>query len=96
MPINEALSYEQWVRYQQCRDRGHLAFLEKADKCDKYTVGEQWDTADANALLLQRRPALTINKILSTVSTVLGEQIITVRRCCSVLRAAQTLLPPRR
>ena len=75
MPINEALSYEQWVRYQQCRDRGHLAFLEKADKCDKYTVGEQWDTADANALLLQRRPALTINKILSTVSTVLGEQI---------------------
>lgn len=75
MPINDALSYEQWVRFVQTRDRGHLAFLEKADRCDKMFVGEQWDTADANALLLQRRPALTINKIISTIGTLLGEQI---------------------
>jgi len=75
MPINDAAAYAQWVRYQYCRDRGHLAFLEKAYRCDEFTIGNQWELKDLNALTLQRRPALTINKILSTLSTILGEQI---------------------
>jgi hypothetical protein len=75
MPMNLALAAEQWDRYQYCRDNGHLDFVAKADKCDDYFAGQQWTPGDMATLKLQRRPALTINKIISTVSTVLGEQI---------------------
>lgn len=75
MPIDDALASETWFRFTECRDRGHLAFLEKADKCDNFMIGNQWTVPDKNTLALQRRPALTINKILSTVSTFLGQQI---------------------
>lgn len=75
MPINDELAVETWERFTVCRDRGHLEFLEKAERCDKFTIGKQWEQSDINALTLQRRPALTINKILSTLSTILGEQI---------------------
>lgn len=37
-----------------CRDRGHLEFINKADKCDKFFAGEQWLQSDLNALALQR------------------------------------------
>jgi hypothetical protein len=75
VPVNDALASENWTRFQYCRDRGHLQFVEKADKCDKFFAGEQWAVNDLNALILQRRPALTINKIISTVGTMMGEQI---------------------
>jgi hypothetical protein len=52
-----------------------LTFIEKADKCEHFTTGDQWRIDDLNSLAIQRRPALTINKILSTLSTILGEQI---------------------
>ena len=75
MPIDAKLCNEQWIRYQYVRDRGHLPFLEKAQKCEQFFAGEQWEPSDLEALRLQKRPALTINKILSTLSTVMGEQI---------------------
>ncbi len=75
MPVNEQLAHEQWVRYSYCRDRAHLEFIKKADKCDQFFIGNQWLQEDLDALALQRRPALTINKILSTSGTILGEQI---------------------
>ena len=75
MKNDPQLAQEIWNRYQYCRDRGHFDFLVKADKCDKFFSGQQWEEKDLNLLALQRRPALTINKILSTISTVLGEQI---------------------
>lgn len=75
MPINDELSHQQWSRFQWCRDRGHLDFIAKADKCDNFFVGNQWLQEDLNALELAKRPALTINKILSTLSTIFGEQI---------------------
>ena len=75
MPVNEQLAHEQWVRYTYCRDRSHTSFVKKADKCDRFFSGDQWLPEDLSALELQRRPALTINKILSTVGTILGEQI---------------------
>ena len=75
MPVNDALASETWERFVEMRDNGHLEFLEKAAKCDAFTIGKQWEERDLNALTLQRRPALTINKILSTLSTILGEQI---------------------
>lgn len=75
MPINNDLATKQWVRYAWARDNGHAKFVEKADRCDAYFRGDQWDRADKARLQMVRRPALTINKILSTVSTVMGEQI---------------------
>ncbi len=75
MPVNTDVAEAQWRRYIYCRDRSHMSFIEKADKCDKFFAGEQWLKEDILALELQKRPALTINKILSTLSTILGEQI---------------------
>lgn len=75
MPVDAQLATEQWMRYQYVRDRGHLHFLEKAHQCEEFFAGNQWSQADLTALRLQRRPALTINKILSTLSTVFGIQI---------------------
>jgi len=75
MKIDHDISSEQWDRFVYCRDRGHLDFLAKADKCEKFFAGMQWDQRDLNALTLARRPALTINKIISTISSVMGEQI---------------------
>lgn len=75
MPVNNELSDEQWRRFQYCRDNGHTDFVAKADKCDNFLLGNQWLQADKDALTLQNRPAMTINKILPTISTLLGEQI---------------------
>ena len=75
MPVNNELSDEQWRRFQYCRDNGHTDFVAKADKCDNFLLGNQWLQADKDALALQNRPAMTINKILPTISTLLGEQI---------------------
>lgn len=39
MPVNASLAQEQWMRWQYVRDRGHLDFVAKADKCDKFFAG---------------------------------------------------------
>jgi len=75
MAVNDKLASEIWYRFRWCLERGHYDFLAKADKCDNFFVGKQWEEADLNALKLARRPALTINKIISTMSTIMGEQI---------------------
>ncbi len=75
MPVNNDLTQDQWQRFQWCRDRGHLEFVAKADKCDKFAFGDQWHQQDLQALELVKRPALTINKILPTISTIMGEQV---------------------
>ena len=75
MPINSELAFKTWNRYAYCRDAGHTKFMEKADKCERFFAGDQWDPADLAALAMARRPALTINKIISTMSNVMGEQI---------------------
>lgn len=75
MPINTDLATRTWVRYAWCRDNGHQKFIEKADLCDRFFRGDQWRPEDLSALQRAGRPAMTINKILSTVSNVLGEQI---------------------
>jgi len=75
MPVNSKLAYDTWERYAQLRDNGHTKFIEKADKCERFVAGDQWDPKDRAILEQSRRPVLTINKILSTMSNVLGEQI---------------------
>lgn len=64
----------QWERYVRARDSGHDDYIDIALKCDAYYRGDQWDEADAAQLASEGRPALTINTILPTVNTVLGEQ----------------------
>lgn len=64
-----------WRRYHWVRDNGHLDYVSKAERCEDFFAGMQWDPADLAALRQQRRPALTINKIISTLSNVMGEQI---------------------
>src|SRR6478735_7520871 len=75
MPVDTTVTLHQWMRYQHVRDNGHSDYVKKADKCNNYFMGLQWDPNDMALLQAQRRPALTINKIISTVSNVLGEQI---------------------
>ena len=75
MPIDTTLATKIWTRYAWCRDNGHHRFILKADKCDRFFQGDQWDEADRQKLAAVRRPAMTINKILSTVANVMGEQI---------------------
>ena len=68
------ISSTQWDRYTRARDNGHLDYIDIAKKCDSYYRGEQWDSEDIKRLDAEGRPALTINTILPTVNTVLGEQ----------------------
>ena len=75
MPVDTSKALKVWARYAYARDRGHSLFVEKADKCDRFFRGDQWEQADKARLALQRRPAMTINKIISTVGNVMGEQI---------------------
>lgn len=75
MPVDAAKSQENWLRFQYCRDRGHLDFLTKADRCAQFFAGEQWNKDDLAKLREQKRPAMTINKILPTITNILGEQI---------------------
>lgn len=75
MSSNPALAGDLWARYQFLRDNGHLDYVDKANKCEDFFAGLQWDKATKAVLQSQRRPAITINKIIATMSNVMGEQI---------------------
>ena len=77
MPDNYQKAAEQWERYVYARDNGHTNFILKADQCDEYFSGEQWDKIVKQRLENQGKPVLTINKTLATLATVFGEQIVT-------------------
>ncbi|HPO59817.1 MAG TPA: hypothetical protein PLV53_13310, partial [Anaerolineaceae bacterium] len=68
-----------------------MEFINKADKCDRFFAGDQWLQSDLNALALQRRPAITINKIISTLGTLFGEQIY--NRSETIFRPASGATP---
>ena len=70
----QEVASKQWDRYTRARDNGHLEYIEMAKKCDAFYRGDQWDLDDLHMLDNEGRPALTINTILPTVNTVLGEQ----------------------
>lgn len=63
------------MRYIYMRDNGHVQFVRKADRCENFFAGLQWNELDLQALRETRRPAITINKIISTLATIFGEQI---------------------
>lgn len=70
----EEITRTQWARYERARDNGHLDYVDMALRCDEYYQGNQWDPDDEMALESEGRPALTINTILPTINTILGEQ----------------------
>lgn len=72
---SEQAALEEWDRYRRAKDLGHTAYLERAQKCDKFYRGDQWDEQDKAKLAAQGRPALTINQIMPTINVILGEQI---------------------
>jgi len=66
---------KQWLAYTRARDAGHLDWVEEARKYDEYYFGKQWEDDVRSTLNAQKRPAHTINLVLSTVNAVLGEYI---------------------
>ena len=73
--VDKTLTDDQWERYVFMRDHGHSDFTKMADKCNRFYLGDQWDKHDRARLAAQRRPALTQNQILPTISVIIGEQI---------------------
>jgi hypothetical protein len=68
---------ENWMHYVHARDNGHLDYVKKAKECRRFFLGQHWDDAQRAILEASGRPVLTINKIFSTMMTVMGEQIST-------------------
>lgn len=66
---------KQWTAYTRARDAGHLDWVKEARKYDEYYYGKQWEDDVKNVLDSQKRPAHTINLVLSTVNAVIGEYI---------------------
>lgn len=64
-----------WRAYVRARDNGHLDWLKIAKKCDQYYTGDQWEKDVTDDLDGQQRPHSTINMVLSTVNSILGEHI---------------------
>lgn len=66
---------ENFNRYVYARDNGHRKYLNKAEKCENFYYGEQWDPEVEAKLRATNKPVLTINKTFATISTIQGEQI---------------------
>lgn len=77
MPLNPTLAREQWVRYVYSRDTGHRLFIDKANRCEDFFAGFQWDTSVVNRMRAVKRPTLTVNTIIGTLSSIFGEHIET-------------------
>lgn len=75
MPINTKVAEVQWQRYTFMRDTGHMQYVDKSNRCNNFVLGEQWQEEDMRELREARRPALTINKTLGTLASIVGEQI---------------------
>lgn len=66
---------ENYAHFCYARDHGHLDFVAKAERCDRYFAGAQWDPRVVARLERLGKPVLTVNKILSTCATLFGEQL---------------------
>ena len=67
----DARAREQHVQFMRAYD-GHKQWVAQAIKHDDMYVGNQWNTADADKLAAEGRPALTVNLILSTINVMLS------------------------
>lgn len=71
----ELRAMEQFDLFYQNLSTHHREVVTRARKQDEFYRGKQWDDKDLSKLEAEGRPALTLNKVLSTVNTFLGEQI---------------------
>lgn len=62
-------------RFNEAYDNGHSDYVKDARRFDKMYLGDQWDEEDKQKLTNEGRPALTLNMILSTINTMIGEQL---------------------
>lgn len=76
MANNSETARLNFERYAYARDHGHTTFCTKANLCREYIYGNQWREEDLAKLRAARRPAITINKMFSTLVTVEGEQLL--------------------
>jgi hypothetical protein len=67
----------QWIAYRRAQDAGHRRYVAEAKLFDKYYVGEQWDDDVVAKLDREFRPHHTVNLVLSTVNSVLGQYVST-------------------
>lgn len=70
-----AIARENFNRYVSYRDRGHKAFMARADLCDKFFRGEQWDPVVKQDIEDEGRPALTLNLVLPTINAIHSESM---------------------
>ncbi len=75
MPRNTKLAKEQYDRYRRAADNGHRDFVAKAKRNDEFFLGLQWEEKVRRTLERQNKPVMTINKVLATINTVMGEQL---------------------
>ena len=68
MPIDTQKAAEQFERYVYLRDNGHSDFVTKATECSRFYRGKQWEEAVERRLEARRKPVLTINLTLATIS----------------------------
>jgi hypothetical protein len=75
MPANSQIARDQWARYIYARELGHREYVAKANRCEDFFCGKQWDPVSKAKLVAVKRPALTLNTVLSTLASIFGEQI---------------------
>lgn len=73
--LPESIVDAQWNAYVRARDNGHTKYVADAKMFDDYYFGEQWTDVDREILSNQRRPAQTVNLVLSTVNAVVGQYL---------------------
>lgn len=68
---------ENWARYQYGKDRGHLEYMQQAQRCEEMYLGagRQWTEEDKAILKEQGRPFYEFNEIMPSVNSALGYQI---------------------
>lgn len=68
---------ENWARFLYGKDRGHLAYMEQARKCEGMYLGggRQWNEQAKATLEAEGRPWYEFNEIMPSVNSALGYQI---------------------
>lgn len=61
--------------YLRLRDNGHSDWVVRANRQTAFYLGRQWCDEDIKKLDEEGRPAITVNAILSTVNTLIGEMV---------------------
>ncbi len=75
MPVDHYRARENWERYIYARDGGHTDYVTKADKCERFFAGLQWEESIRRKLERQGKPVLTINETFASMASIMGEQL---------------------